>query len=635
MPSSRTNRKLCSKIQKLSTLLPKYLESSGFFLSQRADCGLFVVAYTEFLSNGLQVPSYGIISQTLRMRYASLLWNYGILKARSGYVKIFDFVVANTNIMPPIKRKNVLTNETINTKIQKRPRTKTCRKKNENSTSTLLEELASEVVSSSQPNVTGDSIIRSAMRKSFDLFRTILKENGLENFFWSSCFGQYLDLPEKYNARFQMTMSRKKGEAQTSKEQSTEEQDLVSSVGPSLKNPQLIYLLNDKDTPKKHKESLCLLWFVNNVLLAKDVNNNIALKLVKLFEDIEASNNYPWGHDSYELTVKYLLAPLSPKTSNLFDFPWAFKAWAFEAIPHLRNQVTTAEEEISDDTFVVHPWLVQIEKELQMPSLITLGLVETLFDLVVDNVKREFLGATTTKRARLDDQPLVVFNEDDMVDVAVKAGVNIGAGVGVQSVGATSCSRCSDFLCEKCEKCKKHDESGQEEKKILYQGNTKFEEENIWIITNGRMREIYINEIISLMRERHLRYLEYYDSKDRILDLNIYTNFKKRYDNISEEATTVGGKSFPQLINEFEWDEDMINYVRGIRPYPGGMDWIGAKRILTVMNLNKTHFVTLEILLHEGRMNVYDFSLMGMEHEIFLTFIQHVFELLPKLLKQS
>ncbi|KAG5571779.1 hypothetical protein H5410_061545, partial [Solanum commersonii] len=48
-------------------------------------CGLFIVAYAEFLSAGLQVPSYGIISQTLRMRYASLLWNYGILKAQSGY----------------------------------------------------------------------------------------------------------------------------------------------------------------------------------------------------------------------------------------------------------------------------------------------------------------------------------------------------------------------------------------------------------------------------------------------------------------------------------------------------------------------------------------------------------------------
>lgn len=79
----------------------------------------------------------------------------------------------------------------------------------------------------------------------------------------------------------------------------------------------------------------------------------------------------------------------------------------------------------------------------------------------------------------------------------------------------------------------------------------------------------------------------------------------------------------------------MIDYVRVIRPYPGGMDWIDAKRILPVMNMDGTHFVTLEILLHEGRMNVYDCQLMLTEHAKFLTYIQLVFELLPKLLKQS
>ncbi|KAG5631272.1 hypothetical protein H5410_002989 [Solanum commersonii] len=40
----------------------------------------------KFLSDGLQVPSDGISFETLCMRYASLLWNYGILKARSDYV---------------------------------------------------------------------------------------------------------------------------------------------------------------------------------------------------------------------------------------------------------------------------------------------------------------------------------------------------------------------------------------------------------------------------------------------------------------------------------------------------------------------------------------------------------------------
>ncbi|KAK4731503.1 hypothetical protein R3W88_024491 [Solanum pinnatisectum] len=99
MPSSRTNRKLCVEIQKLSTMLPKYLESSGFFeqkdrtnwsvlesyqgkkkshpfkvihvagIAQQAsnslDCGVFVATYAEFLSDGLQILSDGTISLPL------------------------------------------------------------------------------------------------------------------------------------------------------------------------------------------------------------------------------------------------------------------------------------------------------------------------------------------------------------------------------------------------------------------------------------------------------------------------------------------------------------------------------------------------------------------------------------------
>ena len=50
------------------------------------DCRLFVVAYAEFLSNVLEVPPCGISVDTLRMRYASLLWNYGIINALNDYV---------------------------------------------------------------------------------------------------------------------------------------------------------------------------------------------------------------------------------------------------------------------------------------------------------------------------------------------------------------------------------------------------------------------------------------------------------------------------------------------------------------------------------------------------------------------
>ncbi|KAG5627696.1 hypothetical protein H5410_012914 [Solanum commersonii] len=374
---------------------------------------------------------------------------------------------------------------------------------------------------------------------------------------------------------------RKKGGKEETR-QSTEEQDLMSLVGTSFKNPNLIYLLNADDTPRKHKESLCLLWFVHNVLLAKDLNNNISLKWVNLSRDIEAFKNYPWGHESFELTVKYLLKPLGPKINNLFDFPWDF--------------------------MVVHPWLVPTEKELQMSYLITLGLVETLFNPVVDRVKMELgVKVIPSKNVRHPYTPQAKRRKKSFIkaiqNLKKKIFRELPMAVGEEALEFKHVNAYNRVTIA-------------EKNKLVDLDHEKY---GHLMGRLGNVSLLYVDEILSLMRERHVRYPEYYDSTDRILDLNFYSNFKLRYNEMSEEATTIGGRRFTHLINEFEWDEDMINYVRGIKPYPGDMDWIDAKRIL----------------LHEGHMNVYDCLLMGMEHAKFLTFIQPVFELLPKLLKQN
>ncbi|PHU25444.1 hypothetical protein BC332_03776 [Capsicum chinense] len=52
----------------------------------------------------------------------------------------------------------------------------------------------------------GDFVVKSAMKKSFDAFRKILREQKLDAYFRDNCFGKYLDLPEDNNARFQMKM---------------------------------------------------------------------------------------------------------------------------------------------------------------------------------------------------------------------------------------------------------------------------------------------------------------------------------------------------------------------------------------------------------------------------------------------
>ena len=113
---------------------------------------------------------------------------------------------------------------------------------------------------------------------------------------------------------------------------------------------------------------------------------------------------------------------------------------------------------------VVHPWISLTEEELQITYLITLGLVETIFDPVVDRVKMVLAGATTIKRDWLSNKvvnELVIFY-GAVVGVGVGPVVATGVGAvavagtdGGQHEGNTSCRWCSAFLCVKC---KKHDE---------------------------------------------------------------------------------------------------------------------------------------------------------------------------------
>ncbi|PHT55872.1 hypothetical protein CQW23_04358 [Capsicum baccatum] len=52
----------------------------------------------------------------------------------------------------------------------------------------------------------GDLVVMSVMGKSFDAFKKILREQKLDSYFRESCFRKYLDLLEDNNARFQMKM---------------------------------------------------------------------------------------------------------------------------------------------------------------------------------------------------------------------------------------------------------------------------------------------------------------------------------------------------------------------------------------------------------------------------------------------
>ncbi|PHT66373.1 hypothetical protein T459_30798 [Capsicum annuum] len=124
-----------SEIQKLAKILPTYLDMSGFLdqkvgtdwskikayrdkianpfdiqyveeIAQQTigslNCGPFVAAYAEYLSDGLQVPNDELDDVLLRKRYASLLWKYGEAKAQKPYASdVIDSRRPKSNSVTP------------------------------------------------------------------------------------------------------------------------------------------------------------------------------------------------------------------------------------------------------------------------------------------------------------------------------------------------------------------------------------------------------------------------------------------------------------------------------------------------------------------------------------------------------
>ncbi|KAF3677744.1 hypothetical protein FXO37_04689 [Capsicum annuum] len=118
-----------SEILKLAKILPTYLDMSGFLYQKvrtdwstievyrdkmanldiqyvegivqqtigSLDCVPFVAAYTEYLSDGLQVPNDGLDVGLLRKIYTALLWKYREAKAQKSYA---------TNVKDPRRPKS-------------------------------------------------------------------------------------------------------------------------------------------------------------------------------------------------------------------------------------------------------------------------------------------------------------------------------------------------------------------------------------------------------------------------------------------------------------------------------------------------------------------------------------------------
>ncbi|KAF3684386.1 putative protein EIN4-like [Capsicum annuum] len=77
----------------------EYIKDISQQVSGSLDCGVFVAAYAEFLSNQMQIPSSNLDTEYLRKIYASLLWNYGVKKANKIYSSGHDNPLRHDHFM--------------------------------------------------------------------------------------------------------------------------------------------------------------------------------------------------------------------------------------------------------------------------------------------------------------------------------------------------------------------------------------------------------------------------------------------------------------------------------------------------------------------------------------------------------
>ncbi|KAF3634622.1 hypothetical protein FXO37_26390 [Capsicum annuum] len=140
------------------------------------------------------------------------------------------------------------------------------------------------------------------------------------------------------------------------------------------------------------------------------------------------------------------------------------------------------------------------------------------------------------------------------------------------------------------------------------------------------------------MRKRQLTYWKGYDTADRIMDLNFCKKLKYRYDQLNGEALAFGmelDSLVPMLVLD---EEKMIKYVREKRRNPHRKSWTEANRNLAVINVNGMyvmHYRDVEILLEEGKINVYDSNIPLIDDFDLFFLVEPLMVLFPILLRES
>ncbi|OIT30938.1 hypothetical protein A4A49_16847 [Nicotiana attenuata] len=313
---------------------------------------------------------------------------------------------------------------------------------------------------------------------------------------------------------------------------------------------------------------------------------------------------------------------------NLYGFPWALLAWAFEAIPQLRPKDYPKERTLPrmkrwlfekvekdrpdpfqiKDRLVVHPFLYPTKIENMKPYIQNLVILYEEEDMMIDNLSKELDGAIVLRHLggalKIEKDSL---QTPQVGDSHVVGGYDDRAE---KSIGEDGGFRCSPRGCSIMKTLRKF--------KILNFG---------WRISTWRISwPLCVLDIEGIPK--------HYDQADIILDCNFFYILKERYNSFCDGVDKVNAAlSLPMIFNEYQFHKDDLKYARGELPFCGGRPWNGTKRIFYVYNIERKHYVTVVFLVEESKMLIYDYNTFVYTDEKLGEFLYPISTMFPRYLR--
>ncbi|KAM3382829.1 hypothetical protein P3S68_008404 [Capsicum galapagoense] len=408
--------------------------------------------------------------------------------------------------------------------------------------------------------LTSDFVLKCQLGKSFDKFRNIMKNKNIDGLFKKSYFGYFHELLEDHTLHFQM------------------------SIVYGLLKRRIKYAGDDKDS-KEGKKKMDEIWINYYRMLVcfglKEFSIVMGLRCDHLEEPL--IKEIPLKRSKTSRTTKphplnrwKALSKQRPTKTNkqkekidglLNITRLSYKvAWAFEVIPPLRKQLDYPDEvshprilrwlaaksstrfnkadhfnPLDDTIWVVHPWNMPTEQELGMTYFITLDLIDAIADPTVELIKKELDGATSIKRAvrSLHNQPTTIdlgASSEGVAGGVVDVGSShpdVDVAFSREDENVDSQEKINMFEITPYTELMKLQNAKYPKKKKIAEKYTMyvFDAQDFRSMTAMRKWYVdkYIDEFLCLMRGRQVACPNAYDAANRIMDLNLYNNYKNRY----------------------------------------------------------------------------------------------------------